>query len=156
MHRQAAAHITLRTVDQLDELAKTIPPLSYDVREWATLGFCDGLLRSPTPTPHRRRRPHGRGGHPRRRPRARTGPTDLSNRLESAEARKVRKASRAVRDTLSRQWNEHSTMTAARPHDLVRLADPAEMLSGTEPAGWPRARRGTLGVVRRAARRPGT
>src|SRR4029077_19628450 len=43
MHRQAAAHITLRTVAQLDELGKTIPPLSYDVRVWANLGFLHSL-----------------------------------------------------------------------------------------------------------------
>ena len=45
MHKAAAARITLRTVDELDELGKTIAPaVSYDVRDWAKLGFCDGLL----------------------------------------------------------------------------------------------------------------
>jgi malonate decarboxylase beta subunit len=109
MHKQAAARITLRTVDQLDELAKKIPPLSYSVRDWATLGFCDGLLKvtnaeSPTEEDAQTvaRAISGAVG------RARSGPTDLSSRLESADARRNRKASRAVRDTLSRQWNEHS------------------------------------------------
>jgi malonate decarboxylase beta subunit len=109
MHRQAAAHITLRTVAQLDELGKTIPPLSYDVRVWATLGFCDSLLNvgsaeSPTHDDVQTVAQAISGAVAR----ARSGPADLSNRLESADARKNRKASRAVRDTLSRQWNEHS------------------------------------------------
>ena len=109
IHRQAAARITLRTVAQLDELAKTIPPLSYDVRVWATLGFCDGLLKvssaeSPTHDDVQTVAQAISGAVAR----ARSGPADLSNRLESADARTNRKASRAVRDTLSRQWNEHS------------------------------------------------
>ena len=54
MHKAAAARITLRTVDELDELAKTILPMSYNVEDWAKLGFCDALLKvdnadSPTP-----------------------------------------------------------------------------------------------------------
>jgi malonate decarboxylase beta subunit len=44
MHKPAAARITRRTVAELDELAARIPPLSYDVRDWATLGLCNGLL----------------------------------------------------------------------------------------------------------------
>jgi len=108
MHRQAAARITLRTVDQLDELAKTIPPLSYNVRDWATLGFCDGLLKvanaeSPTQDDVQAVARAISSAVAR----ARSGPTDLSSRLESADAQINRKASRAVRDTLSRQWNEH-------------------------------------------------
>ncbi|MET9044493.1 biotin-independent malonate decarboxylase subunit gamma [Streptomyces sp. NPDC004362] len=107
MHRKAAAQITLRTVDQLDELAMTIPPLSYDVRDWATLGFCDGLLsveNADTPTRSDVRTVAQAIGDAITR--ARSGPTDLSNRLESTQAKKVRKASRTVRDTLARQWNE--------------------------------------------------
>ena len=58
MHKAAAARITLRTVDELDELAKTIVPMSYDVQDWAKLGFCDGLLtvaNADDPTPRGRR-----------------------------------------------------------------------------------------------------
>lgn len=105
MHKQAAAIITRRTLAQLDELAKSVPPLSYDVRQWATLGFCDGLLPvtdadHPTAADVRgvAQAIHDAAG------RARTGPTDLSNRLDSDQARTVRKASRAVRDTLADQW----------------------------------------------------
>jgi malonate decarboxylase beta subunit len=106
MHRQAAARITLRTVEQLDELAKTIPPLSYHVRDWATLGFCDGLLavqNAETPTPQDVEVvAHAIGVAVQR---ARGGPRDLSNRLDSQHARTTRKASRAVREMLTQQWN---------------------------------------------------
>ncbi|HZA12056.1 biotin-independent malonate decarboxylase subunit beta [Mycobacterium sp.] len=106
MHRQAAAHITLRTVEQLDKLAKTIPPLSYNIHDWATLGFCDGLL-----TVHNPESPnpddvavvaHAIAEAVRH---AREGPRDLSNRLDSPSAHTNRRASRAVRETLARQWN---------------------------------------------------
>ncbi|MEU8078828.1 biotin-independent malonate decarboxylase subunit beta [Catellatospora citrea] len=105
MHKAAAARITLRTVEQLDELAKSIPPLSYDVRQWATLGFCDGLLTvenadDPTDADVRTVLAAIADAVTRARP----GPVDLSNRLDSAQAVKVRAASRAVRDALAAQW----------------------------------------------------
>ena len=71
MHKAAAARITLRTVDELDELAKTIVPMSYHVEDWATLGFCDGLLTSRMPTPRRRPTSRRSARHRRRGP---TGP----------------------------------------------------------------------------------
>jgi malonate decarboxylase beta subunit len=91
----------------LDELAETIPPLSYDVRVWATLGFCDGLLQvenaeSPTSKDVRT----ATNAIAAAICRARSGPTDLSNRLESDDAKQNRKASRAVRDALAREWNQ--------------------------------------------------
>ena len=106
MHKHAAANITLRSVEQLDELAKTIPPLSYNVRDWATLGFCDGLLAvddadSPSDRDVRTVTQAINDAIVR----ARSGPTDLSNRLESDHAKTNRKASRAVRDVLARQWD---------------------------------------------------
>lgn len=44
MHKPAAARITRRSIAELDDLATRIPPLSYDVRDWATLGLCNGLM----------------------------------------------------------------------------------------------------------------
>ncbi|WP_203618139.1 biotin-independent malonate decarboxylase subunit beta [Streptomyces bauhiniae] len=107
MHKEAAARITKRTVDELDELAGKIPPLSYDVRDWATLGFCDGLLHVENADA-----PTGADVHTvstaigEAVTRARSGPVDLSNRLDSPAARKTRTASRAVRDELAEQWNQ--------------------------------------------------
>jgi biotin-independent malonate decarboxylase beta subunit/biotin-independent malonate decarboxylase gamma subunit len=109
MHKAAAARITLRTVDELDELAKTIVPMSYHVQDWAKLGFCDGLLtveNADTPTPHDVETVGTAitdAVH-----RARSGPVDLSTRLDSDAAVTTRHASRAVRDLLARQWNPES------------------------------------------------
>jgi biotin-independent malonate decarboxylase beta subunit/biotin-independent malonate decarboxylase gamma subunit len=106
MHKAAAARITLRTVQQLDELAKTIVPMSYDVRDWAKLGFCDGLLAvddADAPTPDD---VHTVGAAiAAAAERAQQGPLDLSNRLDSDAAVTTRHASRAVRELLARQWN---------------------------------------------------
>lgn len=105
MHKEAAARITMRTVDELDALATTILPMSYDVRDWAKLGFCDDLLTvqnadAPTPADLTAVRTALDDAIER----ARTGPLDLSNRLDSEAAVSTRHASRAVRDLLARQW----------------------------------------------------
>jgi biotin-independent malonate decarboxylase beta subunit/biotin-independent malonate decarboxylase gamma subunit len=105
MHKAAAARITLRTVGELDELAKMVVPLSYNVRDWAQLGLCEGLLPvadANTPTPQdigavRQAVDAAIAA-------ARSGPRDLSNRLDSTGALTNRKASRAIRDAMSAQW----------------------------------------------------
>ncbi|MET0702369.1 MAG: biotin-independent malonate decarboxylase subunit beta [Mycobacterium sp.] len=105
MHKAAAARITRRTVDELDELAKTIVPLSYHVQDWAKLGFCDGLLtvESPTaPTSADIDKVSAAVGDAI--DRARHGPLDLSTRLDSDAAVVTRHASRAVRELIGRQW----------------------------------------------------
>ncbi|MGY4647406.1 biotin-independent malonate decarboxylase subunit beta [Mycobacterium sp. URHB0021] len=107
MHRAAAARITLRTVEELDELAKTIKPLSYHVEDWATLGLCDGLLSvedADFPTPADIATVGSALAAAVER--GRSGPTDLSNRLDSSGAVHSRHASRAVREVLTRQWHE--------------------------------------------------
>lgn len=106
MHQAAAARITLRTVDELNELAKTVIPMSYDVKDWAKLGFCDGLLTvanadDPTPADVETIRAAIKDAIRR----ARVGPRDLSNRLDSDAAVATRTASRRVRDALAQQWN---------------------------------------------------
>jgi len=106
MHKAAAARITLRTVDELDELAKTIVPMSYNVEGWAKLGFCDGLLKvenADAPTPHDIETVGAAIAAALER--ARVGPLNLSTRLDSDAAVTTRHASRAVRDLLARQWN---------------------------------------------------
>ncbi|GAA4587705.1 hypothetical protein GCM10023194_37470 [Planotetraspora phitsanulokensis] len=105
MHREAAAKVTLRTVDELDELARRIPPLSYDVADWAKLGLCDELLDvenadDPTEGDTRTAKDVLAAAVER----ARRGPRDLSNRLASPGARRTRIASRRVREALAAQW----------------------------------------------------
>lgn len=106
MHKAAAARITLRTPDQLDALAKTITPMSYQVSDWATLGFCDGLLAvqnadAPTASDIESITQSIAASIDT----ARSEPTDLSNRLNSPDAIKTREASRRVRDVICRQWH---------------------------------------------------
>jgi malonate decarboxylase beta subunit len=109
MHKEAAARITLRTIDELDELAKTIVPMSYHVEDWAKLGFCDGLLpvvNADDPTPEDVQSISAAVADAVHR--ARVGPLDLSNRLDSSAAVTSRKAAREVRALLGRQWNPDS------------------------------------------------
>jgi malonate decarboxylase beta subunit len=106
MHQAAAARITLRTVDELNELAKTIIPMSYDVEDWAKLGFCDGLLTvANADDPTHEDVETVRAAIEDAVQRARVGPRDLSNRLDSDVAVTTREASRRVRDVLAQQWN---------------------------------------------------
>jgi biotin-independent malonate decarboxylase gamma subunit len=105
IHKPAAARITLRTVAELDELAKIVTPLSFDVRAWATLGYCDGLLKvsnadQPTSADVDLARRALRDAVTR----ARLGPRDLTNRLQSAQAQHARRASLQVRQCLTEQW----------------------------------------------------
>jgi len=81
-------------------------PLSYQVEDWAKLGFCDGLLsveNADAPTAHDVEIVDAAIADAVQR--ARSGPVDLSNRLDSDAAVTMRHASRAVRDLLARQWN---------------------------------------------------
>lgn len=112
MHKPAAARVTRRTVEQLDALARTVLPLSYDVRDWARLGLCDGLLRvSDADAPTDADTTLVRLALREQIEAARSGPRDLSYRLESPGARTTRTASRRVRDTLTRQWTEEPIRT---------------------------------------------
>lgn len=44
MGKESAARITLRSVDALEKLAATIPPMAYDIENYATLGLLSQLL----------------------------------------------------------------------------------------------------------------
>ena len=44
MGKDSAARITLRTVEALEKLAATIPPMAYDISNYATLGLLSDLL----------------------------------------------------------------------------------------------------------------
>ncbi|GII30103.1 biotin-independent malonate decarboxylase subunit gamma [Planotetraspora mira] len=106
MHKEAAARVTRRTSDELDELARRIPPLSYDVADWAKLGLCDELLDvenadDPTETDVRTAKDALTAAVER----ARRGPRDLSNRLTSPGARATRVASHRIREALAAQWH---------------------------------------------------
>lgn len=49
MGKQSAARITLRTVEDLDRFAATVPPMAYDIKHYATLGLLSALLHIENP-----------------------------------------------------------------------------------------------------------
>lgn len=44
MGKEAAARITLRSVEALEKLAQTIPPMAYDIKNYHSLGLLEALL----------------------------------------------------------------------------------------------------------------
>jgi malonate decarboxylase gamma subunit len=106
MHKEAAARITRRTVDSLEKLGKTIPPLSYDVKDYAKLGLLFRLIEIEDPDNPQAATVEAVRGHLLDAiADARKGPNDLSNRLLSDEARVSRKSSILVRQEMERQWH---------------------------------------------------
>jgi len=105
MHKEAAARITRRSVAELEQLGHEIAPMSYDVRDYARLGLLHKLLHVNDP-----QHPTAADIEAIRRDLidairdARLGPTDLSNRMQSASAKQTRKAGIAVRAALEAQW----------------------------------------------------
>ena len=107
MHKEAAARITRRSVASLEKLGKSIPPLSYDIHDFAKLGLLHKLLHvenadQPSESETRKVRDELLAAIED----ARHGPVDLRNRLESKEARSTRSASIRMRALLESQWQE--------------------------------------------------
>ncbi len=105
MHEEAAARITRRSVEDLEQLGKTILPLSYGVKDFAKLGLLHKLLHVDNPD----QPSEGDVGKVRDELLAaaldaRRSPVDLRNRLESAEARATRQAAIRTRALLESQW----------------------------------------------------
>ena len=105
MHKAAAARVTLRSVEELEKLAKKIVPMSYDIRDYAKLGLLYKLLHvenpeKPSAEDIRKVQNELVGAIAD----ARSGPVDLRNRLESKGAQEMRKASLLVRSKLEAQW----------------------------------------------------
>jgi len=107
MHKEAAARVTRRSVDELEKLAKEITPMSYDIRDYAKLGLLYKMLQvenpeKPSDQVIRNVQDELVGAIAD----ARRGPVDLRNRLESKGALEMRKASLLVRTRLEAQWLE--------------------------------------------------
>jgi malonate decarboxylase gamma subunit len=107
MHKEAAARITRRSVESLEKLGETIAPLSYDIRDYAKLGLLHKLLHVDSPeNPSAQEIQNVRDELIAAIEDARSSPVDLSNRLQSKEARETRKASILIRSMLEAQWAE--------------------------------------------------
>jgi malonate decarboxylase gamma subunit len=105
MHKEAAARITRRSVESLEKLGKTIAPLSYDVGDFAKLGLLHELLRVKDPDhPTDESTRTVRDALLAAIDDARKGPFDLSNRLQSPQARETRQATLRTRALLESQW----------------------------------------------------
>jgi malonate decarboxylase gamma subunit len=105
MHKEAAARITRRSVESLEKLGETIAPLSYDIRDYAKLGLLHKLLHVNSPeNPSQQEIQHVRDELIAAIEDARNSPVDLSNRLQSKEARETRKASILTRSMLEALW----------------------------------------------------
>jgi biotin-independent malonate decarboxylase gamma subunit len=107
MRKRSAARVTRRTVEELDELGKTILPMAYDVRQYARLGLLHELIAgidADAPSA-------AQVGRVKERVTAaiadiRKHPGDLTSRLDNAEAQAHRAASIKVRRRMAEQWNQ--------------------------------------------------
>jgi len=105
MGKQAAARVTKRSVAELDELARKVLPLSYEIRAFARFGVLHELMEgvnadTPTETDIKK----VKAALQRAIADARVGSRTLENRLTSPEATQTRKASIEVRRLLTAQW----------------------------------------------------
>lgn len=110
MGKQAAARITRRPVSELDEMGDRIPPMSYDIRNYAKLGLLHALIagvNADAPSAADKAEVAGVLTAAVADIRA-LGARDLSNRLTSPEAKQMRAASIEVRRRLAEQWNAHA------------------------------------------------
>jgi malonate decarboxylase gamma subunit len=102
MGKASAARVTLRSVEALEKLAATVPPMAYDVQSFASLGILSQVLRlANLAQPEEQDIAQVRGAleaaladilEDRDR--------DLAKRLQG----KHRQASRRVRELLQKQW----------------------------------------------------
>jgi malonate decarboxylase gamma subunit len=106
MRKQSAARITRRTVEELDELGKTVIPMAYDIRQFAKLGLLHELIAgidadAPSAAQIARVKERVTAAIAD----IRKDPGDLTSRLNNPEARAHRAASIEVRRRLAEQWN---------------------------------------------------
>jgi malonate decarboxylase gamma subunit len=107
MHREAAARITRRSIDELNAWASRISTLSYRIRDYARLGILHQLISVSNPE-----NPTSADVEQVRRAlvasvaEARSSAVDLRNRHESKEAVAVRGATQLVRARIAAQWRE--------------------------------------------------
>jgi biotin-independent malonate decarboxylase gamma subunit len=109
MAKNAAARVTRRTVEELDKLAEKVTPISYKITDYAKLGTLYKLIEgvnadAPEPDQIRQVKRDLFSAIAD----ARSGPTDLSNRLTSDGAQQARVATLEVRRRLREAWGERS------------------------------------------------
>lgn len=105
MGKEAAARVTRRSIEEMENVAHQILPMAYAIRDYAQLGLLDTLIEGVQPD-------HPEEADIRRVKEAivtaivdtRSGPRDLSRRWISPAAQLGRAASISVRERMSAQW----------------------------------------------------
>jgi biotin-independent malonate decarboxylase gamma subunit len=106
MAKKAAALVTRRTVEELDELAAKVVPLSYKIEDYAKLGILHKLIEGIDPeSPNLEQIERVQADLLAAIVDARSGHWDLHNRLQTEGARINRNATLEVRRRLAEQWN---------------------------------------------------
>jgi malonate decarboxylase gamma subunit len=106
MHKEAAARVTRRTVKELDKLAETIVPLSYDIKDFAKLGILHALLKvANAENPQAADIEVAKKAILAAIEDARSGSKDLSSRWLSKEAATTRSATLRTREAMFAQWS---------------------------------------------------
>ncbi|MGV7242927.1 biotin-independent malonate decarboxylase subunit gamma [Caballeronia sp. M23-90] len=106
MGKEAAARVTRRSVEGLDELGDRVLPMSYKMSSYAKLGLLHELIEGiNADTPGREDVERVKASLVAAVDDARRGPNDLSSRLQSANAKRNRAASIEVRKRMAEQWN---------------------------------------------------
>ncbi len=106
MGKEAAARVTRRSVAGLDELGDRVLPMSYKIGAYAKLGLLHELIEGVNADePDSADVDRVIKSLSAAVDDARKGPRDLSSRLESADAKRVRAASVEVRKRMAEQWN---------------------------------------------------
>jgi malonate decarboxylase gamma subunit len=108
MAKNAAARVTRRTVEELDKLAETVIPISYRIEDYAKLGTLYKLIDGVNvDSPESKQVAQVRADLSAAIADARSGQTDLSNRLQSQGAEKTRSATLVVRQRLAAEWHSN-------------------------------------------------
>jgi malonate decarboxylase gamma subunit len=104
--KNAAALVTRRAVEELDLLAEKVLPMSYKIEDYAKLGTLYKLIEGVNvDSPEPKHIEQVRADLLAAIADARSGSRDLSNRLQSENARKYRSATLEVRRRLAEQWH---------------------------------------------------
>jgi malonate decarboxylase gamma subunit len=105
MHKEAAAKITRRSVEDLERLGQQIPPMSYNVQDYAKLGLLHQLLHVESLLePNQSEVDDVKNAIIAAIVDTRKGPPDLGVRRESRAAQKSRNAGIAARALMEHQW----------------------------------------------------
>lgn len=112
MGKESAARITLRSVQELDELGAQVTPMAYDIRSFAKLGLVHELIGDVDPdAPSQEQIAHVAEHIIEAITDVRRDPGDLTTRLENPQARATRAASLEVRRRMAEQWNRSARTT---------------------------------------------